>query len=370
MGRFASRTFNQKAKMRILHISTRIDGSGGLQRSISVRLNYLAQKGYDVHLLTTNSENQKVYFPLYKKINHLDKQNVSSFFAYKKLIQRTFDQVQPDLVVVSDNGLKGFLIPFFLPSTTKIIYELHATKEQIINDTNKFLKAIGVSKYFINFSTKRFSDFVVLSEEESKKWNPANLKIIPNPLTLADAKESSLDHKKVIFVGRLKLVKGIDFLLEIWAKVVQKHPDWILEIYGEKFPEFDVQKAIKEKGLQGSVFVFEPTSEIHQKYAEASLFLMTSRSESFGLVLTEAMYCGLPCIAFDAPSGPSSIIENEKNGFLIPCFNLELFSEKVIKLIENELLRKQMGKNAMESVRRFELEKIMKRWEELFKRTN
>jgi len=353
--------------MKILYISTRIDSSGGLQRSISVRLNYLAKNGYDIHLLTTNSENKTIFFPLDKRINHIDKQSVSGFFMYKKLIQNTFNEIRPDLVVVSDNGLKGFLISFFLPRTMKIIYELHATKEQVINDNNKLLKTLGVSKYFINFSSKRFSDFVVLSEEESKKWNVPNLKVIPNPITIPHVKESSLDNKKVIFVGRLKFVKGIDFLLEIWTQVIQKHSDWTLEIYGEKFPEFDVQRAINEKGLQDSVFVFEPTSEIHKKYSESSLFLMTSRIEPFGLVLTEAMYCGLPCIAFDAPSGPSSIIEDEKNGFLIPCFNMELFTEKVIELIENETLRKQMGKNAKESVQRFELEKIMNRWISLFK---
>src|SRR5690554_4583292 len=135
--------------MKILYISTRIDGSGGLQRSISVRLNYLAQKGYDVYLLTTNSENQKVYFPLDKKINHIDKQNVSRFFTYKKLIQTTYKEINPDLVIVSDNGLKGFLTPYFLPKNAKIIYELHATKEQLKNDNNRLLKILGISKLLI-----------------------------------------------------------------------------------------------------------------------------------------------------------------------------------------------------------------------------
>lgn len=370
MGRFAQRTANQKSKMKILYISTRIDGSGGLQRTMSVRLNYLVQNGYDIHLLTTNSENSPVYFPLDKRIKHIDEQNVSGFFTYKKLIKSIYTKVKPDLVIVSDNGLKGFLIPYFLPTTTKIIYELHATKEQLTKDNNKFFGMLGISKFLINFSSGKFDSFIVLSEKEAKKWKSSNLKIIPNPITISDIKESSLENKKVIFAGRLKLVKGIDLLIEIWKKVIQKHSDWTLEIYGEKSDEFDVQKVINEKKLNDSVFVFEPTSEIHKKYSESSLFLMTSRIEPFGLVLTEAMFCGIPCISFDAPTGPSSIIENEKNGFLIPCFDLDLFSKKVIELIENESLRKQMGQNAKHSVQKFELESVMKKWKNLFKETD
>ena len=102
--------------MKILYISTRIDGSGGLQRSLSVRLNYLAKLNYEINLLTTNSEKRPLYFPLDKRINHIDKPNVSDFFVYKKLIQTTYSDINPDLIVVTDNGLKGFLIPYFLSS--------------------------------------------------------------------------------------------------------------------------------------------------------------------------------------------------------------------------------------------------------------
>ncbi len=126
--------------MKILYISTRIDGSGGLQRSISVRLNYLTQNGYDIHLLTSNTENEQIYFPLDKKIKHTDVEGVSSFFRYRKLIQATYKKTNPDLVIVSDNGLKGFLIPYFLPKNTKTIFENFMPQENL-----SFKKAIRFS---------------------------------------------------------------------------------------------------------------------------------------------------------------------------------------------------------------------------------
>lgn len=353
--------------MKILYISTRIDGSGGLQRSLSVRLNYLAEMNYEIYLLTTNSENRPIYFPLDKRIIQIDRQNVSDLFSYRKLIQTIYKKINPDLVIVTDNGLKGFLIPYLIPENVKIIYELHSTKEQLIADNSKLFGILGISKFLINISSKKFSAFVVLSTKESEKWNLKNLHVIPNPITIPNSKQSSQQNKKVIFVGRLKLVKGVDFLLQIWDKVNQKHPDWTLEVYGEKFPEFDIQKAIIEKGSGSSIFVQEPVSEIEEKYAEASIFLMTSRIEPFGLVLTEAMSCGLPCVSFDAPTGPSSIIENGYNGFLISCFDIELFSTKVIELIENKNLRNQMGKNAKQSSEKYNQEKIMEQWLVLYK---
>lgn len=368
MGSAAQSTFNPKRKMKILYISTRIDGSGGLQRSLSVRLNYLAQNGYDINLLTTNSENDVVYFPLDKKIKHTDVKNVSSFFRYRKLIQATYKKTNPDLVVVVDNGLKGFLVPYFLPNTAKIIFELHATKHLIIQESHSVFRHLGIAKNLLKNAAKKFDAFVFLSEIEAALWKLKNQVVLANPLSFSTTTKSNLDHKKVIFVGRQSLLKGIDLLLEVWQEVNKTHPDWKLEVYGQQLAEFDTQKEVDKRSLTDSVTIYKPVTTISEKYASSSILLMTSRTETFGLVLTEAMSCGLPCIAFDAPTGPSSIIENNKNGFLIPCFDIELFAKKVIELIENESLRKEMGQHAQKSVEKFELEKIMHQWEFVFEK--
>ncbi|MFA7444464.1 MAG: glycosyltransferase family 4 protein [Flavobacteriaceae bacterium] len=354
--------------MKILHITTRIDGSGGLQKTISVRLNFLARMGYEVHLITTNSENQPIYFTLDKSIKHIDIQNVSSFFRYRKLIKNLHKTINPDIVIVSDNGLKGFLVPYFLPKKTKTIFELHATKSLIVQESNRWLRFFGITEFLINVSIRKFDVFACLSLKETELWNTKNTVVIPNPVSFTSEKPSDLTRKKVIFAGRQTLIKGIDLLVEIWEKVHKKHPDWSLEIYGENSDEYPVQKVIDKKNLTASVSVFEPVSDISKKYSEASLLLLTSRFESFGLVLVEAMHCGLPCVAFDAPTGPSSILKNNHNGFLIPCFDTEMFSQKIIELIENEKLRKQMGANALKSTAKFDFDRVMDKWLMLYQK--
>src|SRR5690606_3614243 len=126
------------------------------------------------------------------------------------------------------------------------------TKSLITKESNLLFRKLGITKFLIDSASKKFDSFVFLSEKESQIWNLKNSVIIPNPITISTDKQSSLNNKKVIFAGRLTLLKGVDFLLEIWTKINQKHSDWILEIYGEQFPEFDVQKAINEKGLKDS----------------------------------------------------------------------------------------------------------------------
>ncbi len=215
-------------------------------------------------------------------------------------------------------------------------------------------------------TAKKFATFVFLSEREAALWKLQNQTVIPNPLSFSTTIKSRLDHKKIIFVGRQSFLKGIDLLLDIWQVVNTNHPDWKLEIYGQQLSEFDTPKEIEKRGLTHSVMIYKPVTTISEKYVTSSILLMTSRIETFGLVLTEAMSCGLPCIAFDAPTGPSSIIENNKNGFLIPCFDIELFTGKVNLLIDDASLRNQMGENAKESVEKFEVKKVMRQWELLF----
>src|SRR5690554_5099888 len=219
--------------MKLLYITTRIDGVGGLQRATSVKLNYLTEKGYDIIILTANSQNTSIRYPLSSKIKHIDIQNISSFFRYKKAVHKIYNQTNPDITIVADNGLKGFLIPYFLPKKVKLVYEVHATKETIISQTgNPFLRKLGISEVVINNSIKKFDTVVFLTQKESQEWNMKKTEVIPNPLWFSTEKSSSLENKKVIFSGRLNNIKGIDFLLKIWKKVSEKHQDWILEIYG------------------------------------------------------------------------------------------------------------------------------------------
>lgn len=121
-----------------------------------------------------------------------------------------------------------------------------------------------------------------------------------------------------------------------------------------------------DMGLKNVKF-HNPVINIKDKYLESSIMLLTSRSEGFGMVLIEAMECGLPCVSFDCPSGPADIIKNDEDGFLINLEDVNAMTDKISLLIENKELRKTMGEHAKKNVKRFSPDNIVRLWDELFK---
>src|SRR5690606_22145934 len=141
--------------------------------------------------------------------------------------------------------------------------------------------------------------------------------VIPNPLSFIPEDSSVQKNKTVIAVGKHSFQKGYDLLMEAWKIVVTKHPEWKLEIYGTQHDNFSIKPLIVEYELESSVELYDPTKEIASKFQKASIPVLSSRYEGFGMVITEAMACGLPSVSFDCPHGPSDIITNRYNGLLV-----------------------------------------------------
>lgn len=120
-------------------------------------------------------------------------------------------------------------------------------------------------------------------------------------------------------------------------------------------------------GIGDTVNFHKPVKNIEDKYEQASIYAMSSRFEGFGMVLIEAMSYGLPCVSFDCPYGPSDIITDYKDGILIENGNIQSFADAIIKLIENQSLRQDMGENAQVKAQNYVPEKIMQKWDALFK---
>lgn len=155
-------------------------------------------------------------------------------------------------------------------------------------------------------------------------------------------------------------------LIPAWSIVAQRHPDWKLHIYGEGDLKEKFTKLIDELQLNNNCLLHHTVSNIADKYCMSSIFVLSSRYEGFGLVLEEAMSCGIPCVSFDCPHGPSDIIKDYEDGLLVEKENIKELADKICYLIENENVRIKMGHKARENVKRFLPENVMPQWKNLF----
>ena len=209
--------------------------------------------------------------------------------------------------------------------------------------------------------------FVVLTDNAVSEWPElTNVQMIPDPLSIKVAGQSLLDSKRVIAVGRYSYEKGFDLLLKIWLEVEKRFPDWRLDIYGMGDPTpyvklMDDLSIDKERCHLNSSLV-----NVEQEYLDSSILVQPSRTEGFGLVIIEAMACGLPVVAFDCENGPRSIITDGEDGYLVPVSNIDLFANRLSELMNDKQKRKQMGEKGRLRSERYHIDKIALQWRALF----
>ncbi|MCF6294472.1 MAG: glycosyltransferase family 4 protein [Flavobacteriaceae bacterium] len=360
--------------MKLLYITNQICGSGGLERVLSIKASYLADKlGYNVHVVTLNQNDAPLFYKFSDKLKYHDitvnGNYLQYFIKYRNCLKSIINTIQPDIISVCDDGLKGFFVPKIIHKPCIMIYERHASKNIFKKtDTPNILQKIKykVIDIMMHYGAKNYDAFVVLTNYNTNEWKLDNLTVIANPLSFYPNTLSNGNNKKVITVGNHGYQKGLDRLLQIWERVSDKFPEWKLDVYG-KIDKNETYIALAKKlNIDNSVNFHNPVKNIGDKYQEASIYAMTSRSEGFGMVLIEGMAYGLPCISFDCPSGPRDIITDKESGFLILNGDIETYTDKLILLIENNLLRLQMGKKAREKAKKYLPENIVPQWHDLF----
>lgn len=361
--------------MKLLYVTNGISGSGGLERVLSIKSNYFTEKlGYEVHIITLNDGKKEPFYEFCNRVTFHDiklnrKNPLIYFFMYKKGIEKVLKSIKPDVISVCDDGLKGMLFPVFFGKKIPVVYERHVSinvEQKEINPSFIYKIRLAITYSLMKFGAKKFDRFIVLTKGNFQEWNIKNILVIPNPLPFSTLKKASLDNKKVLVVGRHAYQKGYDMLLEIWSKVHVIFQDWQLEIYGKPNINLGLNELRENFALSDTVHFYDPIKNIQEKYLEASIYLMTSRFEGFGMVLIEAMSYGVPCISFDCPHGPSDIITHDEDGLLVENGNIESFSNNLLNLIQNKEKRKQMGTLAKKNVNRYSPEIIMPQWDKLF----
>lgn len=352
--------------MKILYITNAVNGPNGLERVLSIKTAFFIRNyHYEVSILVLNAGHVQPFYEFDEQIHFFSIVVKGDFLTYFKSylngVQKTVDFFQPDIISVCDDGMKAFLIPVFLKTSAKLVYERHAsiylnTKQNIIGK---------VARWFMRKLAQKFDQFIVLTSGNSREWNNKNVVIIPNPVSFFSSAENPLNQKKVIAVGSHTHNKGYDRLLSIWKKASADFRAWNLYIYGKVDDNQTYIKQAKQMQI-ANVFFEEPVKHIQNVYEHSSILVLPSRTEGFGMVLIEAMASGVPCVSFNCPSGPADIIRDGEDGFLVENNNENLFELKLKELMQDDSKRIEMGREARENVKRFSMHSVAKKWEHLF----
>lgn len=362
--------------MKILYLIDQVYLHGGIEKVLSQKANYLSDKlGFEVIIVTSNQNDNLPCYNFSNKIRFHDlninyiqgksyfhPQNLYKQFLHYKKLKKIIIEKNPDIIISSSYTPDTFFIPFICNKIPKI-KEYHVTK--FFNNGKKIkTKLINTMFSFIN---SKYDKVVILNEDEKKYYNNENTETIPNP-TEIDEKKCNLNTKKIIAAGRITDQKNFEHFVYIWKKIPQEFKDWEVHIYGENFHKNkeNIEKLILENNLENNIFFKGTVSNLKLVFLDYSIFAMTSKYETFPMVLLEALSVGLPIVSYNCPTGPNRIISNNEDGFLVDYLNVDDFSIKISKLMSDEKLRLKFGEKAKLNAEKFQIDKIMSKWVSLF----
>lgn len=339
--------------------------SGGTERVTTLIANALVQKDFQVSILSLADGKQpffelvpsiKIYSVYTKKISF--KKN---FFGAIWRIRKFVTQHHIDTLIVVDSISCVFTVPALFGLKVK-----HICWEHFNFNVNLGVKYRDIGRKW----AAKYCDYVVtLTKRDKELWEQGmkniKAKIIPiaNPSPF-EVQENipSLDYKTILCVGRLTYQKGFDLLIPAWARVARQVPDWKIVIVGSGEDELMLKQMAKDYAVEDSIVFAGQQKNIDQFYRKSSFFCMSSRFEGLPMVLLEAQSYGLPIIAFDCETGPSELVINNKNGFLVFNDNILELSNAIIELIRGDVEYEEFSNFAKESLKNFYVSSIVNSW--------
>lgn len=374
--------------LKIVYCTPALYLAGGMERVVTLKANYFAEHyGYDVTIIITEGKGKPYFYPLSTKIKvvnldinfeklwncsllkkiliYLPKQ-----LKYKKLLTRELMRIRPDVTVSMLRREINFLEK--IKDGSKKVGEMHINRANYRNfktERSNFLKDL-FAKYWSDSLVphlKILDRFVVLTEKDKEAWTELdNVEVIPNPSPFVPFTVSPLTEKRVIAVARYSHEKGIDLLLEAWAQVEKETKEWRLDVFGDGDTS-SFEALIDKLGIdRNHCRLNGRTNDVEKEYCQSGLFVLSSRFEGFGMVIVEAMACGLPVVAFDCPWGPRSIIKDGEDGLLVKNGNPAALAQGLITLMRDEDKLKKMARSATTNVQRFSIERVASQWKQLF----
>ncbi len=375
-------------KYKIVYCTPALYMAGGVERVLTLKANYFAEQlGYDITIILTEGRNLPLFYPLSDKVKvvNLDLgfeelwhcSFTKKVFLYLKK-QRQFKQklrdelmrIRPDITVSLLRREINFITG--IKDGSKKIGELHINRANYRNfdaRESNFIKSLFSKFWMRNLVGKlqQLDKLVVLTDKDKASWvELSNVVAIPDPLSFQPSSRSELGNKRVIAVGRYSYEKGYDMLLSAWKKVAQECPGWRLDIFGDG-DKSSLEQLIESLNIDRNTCALHGrTSDIEKEYVDSSLFVCSSRFEGFGMVIVEAMVCGLPVVSFDCPWGPGSIISDGRDGVLVENANVDALADKIIQVLSAKDYMHELAQNAVDKSKKYRLESIALKWKSLF----
>ena len=325
--------------------------------------NYFARSGNYVRLVSIAKPEPSSIFPLDEHVN-LEYLNLELFkgnIIYKRILSfisvRNYLKNLQNQTYVIAIGLYPSILIAAAPSQSNII--------KIGCQHSSFAVVRHIWYLLRKLCFRRLDQVVSLTKHDCLKLKTLNKNVcvIPNSNHLYPEIPSVLQNKVILTIGRIDYLKGYDLLLEVFSKFCLNNNDWKLKIIGNGPLLGQVENRIRKENLTDRISIITQSSTIASEYSDASIFILTSRSEGLPMVLLEAQAFGIPAIAFNCETGPSEIITDGKDGFLVENFNTIEMSKKLLELTTNYDLRREMGQNARLNAKKYLPGQIYDKWE-------
>ena len=373
--------------MKLIYFIPLLSTKGGQERTLIDKANYLIGQGHEVMFVTFENDGSIAY-PMDESIHHIDI-DCRHFIIYResflmrfitawkikrqfcKRMSRVLSEFRPDVLVAAIP-----LTEFFLSDLMQVAGSIPVIIESHLARGHEALKRGFTEKIMDIFysperAIRQSALLVALTEGDAAQWRKVyhNVRVIANPVT--DYPESLpivvKDEKRIIAVGRLSPQKRFDRLIDAFAMIADKYPEWYIDIFGSSSAKGreNLMRYISCKGLKERIHLFLPTSEIYAEYYRSEFLVLSSDFEGFGLVIVEAMACGIPVVSTDCPYGPSAIIKDGKTG-LLAKMDVNDLADKMEWMITHEDERKAMGAAARQATARYRKEVIMPLWEQAY----
>ena len=351
--------------MNICFLEGDMSRRGGTERMTALLSNALCQN-HNVWVISLRMHGERVFFSLNEKIQHMVLSGPSDNPGILKQIQRinTFiKQNHVDWLINVDVGMCIFGIPAAFGTKTKVITWEHGN----------FYNNWGSRwfPYFRRFAAKHSDAVVVLTERDRENYH-TNIKtrkpiyVIANPAQQHQFQYGA-DSKVILSAGLLLPIKGYDKAIQAAARILPKHPEWKWVLCGEGPEREHLEQMIAGAHLEKQFLLLGTVQNMDEQYKTAAFYVMTSEMEGLPMVLLEAKSWGLPIVSFDIMTGPSDIIRDKVNGYLVPQNDVDVLAEYIEQLIVSSELRLQFSQNSQLDMEKFNLEYIVNKWLEVMR---